>query len=49
MYNGTASICTKKIILFLLQRGSKAFNLNLAGLFLGLMESATSVKEYTVY
>ncbi|XP_026826034.1 uncharacterized protein LOC105287075 isoform X2 [Ooceraea biroi] len=35
-----ASIRIQKMILFLLQRGAKAFNLNLGGLFIGSLESA---------
>jgi len=42
----SASLRMQKIILFLLQRGSKAFNLNLGGLFIVSMESAASVKDY---
>jgi len=36
------------MILFLLQRGSKAFHLNFGGLFVGSMETAAMVKEYTL-
>ncbi|EZA46821.1 hypothetical protein X777_01186 [Ooceraea biroi] len=48
-----ASICIQKMILFLLQRGAKAFNLNLGGLFIGSLETAgmllsTSVSYFTV-
>ncbi|XP_026826040.1 uncharacterized protein LOC105287075 isoform X9 [Ooceraea biroi] len=44
-----ASIRIQKMILFLLQRGAKAFNLNLGGLFIGSLESAGMVKEYMLY
>ncbi|EZA46822.1 hypothetical protein DMN91_005550 [Ooceraea biroi] len=48
-----ASIRIQKMILFLLQRGAKAFNLNLGGLFIGSLESAgmlisTSISYFTV-
>ncbi|XP_026826036.1 uncharacterized protein LOC105287075 isoform X6 [Ooceraea biroi] len=48
-----ASICIQKMILFLLQRGAKAFNLNIGGLFIGSLETAgmllsTSVSYFTV-
>jgi len=36
------------MILFLLQRGSKAFHLNFGGLFIGSMETAAMVKEYAL-
>ncbi|RLU21176.1 hypothetical protein DMN91_005549 [Ooceraea biroi] len=47
-----ASVRIQKMILFLLQRGSKAFNLNLGGLFIGSVESAamlmsTSISYFT--
>ncbi|XP_036143083.1 uncharacterized protein LOC105834284 [Monomorium pharaonis] len=43
----------QKMLLFLLQRGTKAFNLNLGGLFIGSLESAatlisTSISFFTV-
>jgi hypothetical protein len=43
-----ASVRIQKMILFLLQRGSKAFHLNFGGLFIGSMETAAMVKEYTL-
>jgi len=36
------------MILFLLQRSSRAFHLNLDGLFVGSMETAAMVKEYAL-
>jgi len=35
----------QKMILFLLQRGNKAFNLNIAGLFVGSLEGAATVRK----
>jgi len=42
MFND-APLYVQKIILYLLQRGNKAFNLNLGGLFVIWMESYASV------
>lgn len=36
------------MILFLLQRGTKAFTLNIAGLFVGSLESAAMVRKICV-
>ena len=40
-----APLRIQKMLLFLLQRGTKAFNLNLGGLFVGSLESAATVKN----
>jgi len=34
------------MILFLLQRGTKAYTLNIAGLFIGSLEGAATVRKY---
>ncbi|KAF3054248.1 Odorant receptor 275 [Nylanderia fulva] len=49
----TASLKIQKMILFLLQRGTKVFNLNIAGLFVGSLEGAatllsTAISYFTV-
>lgn len=40
-----APLRIQKMLLFLLQRGTKSFNLNLGGLFVGSLESAAMVKN----
>ncbi|KAF3054249.1 Odorant receptor 330 [Nylanderia fulva] len=49
----TASLKVQKMVLFLLQRGTKVFNLNIAGLFVGSLEGAatllsTGISYFTV-
>lgn len=39
----------QKLSLFLLQRGSKPFNLNVGGLFIASMESASMVRKYILH
>ncbi|XP_011860653.1 PREDICTED: uncharacterized protein LOC105557882 [Vollenhovia emeryi] len=39
-----APLRIQKMLLFLLQRGTKAFNLNLGGLFVGSLESAATIQ-----
>jgi len=36
----------QKIILFLLQKGNKSFNLNLSGLFVGSMKNVALINKY---
>jgi len=38
----------QKMILFLLQRGTKAFTMNIAGLFVGSLEGAATVSNINV-
>ncbi|XP_039311487.1 uncharacterized protein LOC105198336 isoform X2 [Solenopsis invicta] len=40
-----APLQVQKMILFLLQRGTKVFNLNIAGLFVGSLEGAATVRK----
>ncbi|KAL6260657.1 hypothetical protein P5V15_008176 [Pogonomyrmex californicus] len=44
----TAPLHIQKMILFLLQRGSKVFNLNIAGLFVGSFEGAATLVSATL-
>jgi len=39
-----APLQIQKLILFLLQRGTKVFTMNIAGLFVGSLEGAAKVK-----
>jgi len=41
-----APLQIQKIILFLLQRSTKAFTMNIAGLFVGSLEGAATVEKY---
>ncbi|XP_024884063.1 uncharacterized protein LOC112462493 [Temnothorax curvispinosus] len=48
VYNGqwyVAPLQIQKMILFLLQRGTKAFTMNIAGLFVGSLEGAATVRN----
>jgi len=43
-----APLNIQKMMLFLLQRGTKVFNLNIGGVFIASLESAATVKLYYI-
>jgi len=43
-----APLNIQKMMLFLLQRGTKVFNLNIAGVLIASLESAATVKLYYI-
>jgi len=43
-----ASLRVQKMILFLLQKSTKVFNVNIAGLFVGSLEGAATVRDILI-